>query len=166
MKGVILMLFLTSIGLVSCVGDQRKAQWHCNLIMVRQHEIVDVWNRWDRCFADTMTFRYLTEKHDSIVLLLNRFDQTLDTLTLPDNHGELVQASKQWCNMLRNQLLPLYHNKNDNWKMMSLWWDNSKTQEWKETEQAIEDTKRASNDQMNMAMDEFVDEFNLSFSTP
>lgn len=68
--------------------------------------------------------------------------------------------------MLRNQLLPLYHSKNDNWKMMSLWWDNAKTQEWKETEQAIEDTKRASNDQMNMAMDEFVDEFNLSFSTP
>ena len=134
--------------------------------MVRQHEIVDVWNRWDRCFADTMTFRYLTEKHDSIVLLLNRFDQTLDTLTLPDNHGELVQASKQWSNMLRNQLLPLYQSKNYNWKMMSLWWDNAKTQEWKETEQAIEDTKRASNDQMNMAMDEFVDEFNLSFSTP
>jgi hypothetical protein len=166
MKGGFLLISMVVLLCVSCTVDQRKAQWHCNAIVVQQQEIVDVWNRWDLCYADTFTFRYLNEKNDSIVLLLDRLDKTLDTLSYPDDDDQLVVATRQWSASLRKELLPLYQKKNDHWKMMTIWWSDEKTMEWKNLDQDIEQTKTTANTQMIGAVDDFVDDYNLSFSTP
>jgi hypothetical protein len=166
MKRGVLLISVVFLLLTSCVVDQRKAQWHCNAIMVQQQQIVDVWNRWDLCYADTFTFRYLHEKKDSVVMLLDRLDKTLDTLSLPNEDDQLVLATRQWSNTLRSELLPRYQKKNDSWTMMSLWWNDQNSKDWKLLDEKIEITKVNSNTQMDEAVATFIDDYNLSFDTP
>ncbi|MEY2938055.1 MAG: hypothetical protein RL062_644 [Bacteroidota bacterium] len=154
------------IVLLSCSGDPRKGQWLSNQIIVHQHDLVAIYNRWDIGFSDTTSFRVLSEKDDSVQLIAKRFMQVLDTLSPIDGDSSFIEASQVWLRQVNDSLLPLYQRKTALFKMMFVRNAPSDQSEFREINIKMETVKSRLNQQMEEDQKEFSEDYNLTFSTP
>ncbi len=158
--------WITFAVLQACSGDPRKGQWLSNQIMVHQHELVSVYNRWDIGFSDTSSFRVLSEKEDSVQLLAKRFYQVLDTLSPIDGDSTFIVQTKQWLRGVNDSLLPLYQSKSKLFKLMFIRTQQQDRLEMKQINSNIETLKSRLNQAMEEDQVDFSEDYNLTFSTP
>ena len=162
------MLFRMLLGfallmMMACRGDYRKAQWHYNTIMVQNNEIVGVMERLELGFSDTASYRAVNEKMDSLDQLIKRLQSTCDTLSMPDEDPSMKEATQHWTTVLQTEILPLYQEKIDLWKMLHIQQIDKDVMRLDELTKLIEEKKKDLNDATIPAFESFVDDYKLSY---
>ena len=149
--------------LAACRGDYRKAQWHYNAVVVQYNCIVEVSERLELGFSDTASYRAVNEKMDSLEMLLSRLKVTLDTLSFPDDDDRIKVSVQHWTLTMQEEVLPLYQQKIDLWKMMHIQQSSKDVMRIKQMTNEIEQKKTVLNDELMPVFDDFVSDYKLSY---
>jgi len=149
--------------LAACRGDYRKAQWHYNAVVVQYNSIVEVSERLEMGFSDTASYRAVNEKMDSLEMLLSRLKVTVDTLSFPDDDDRIKLPVQHWTVTMQEEVLPLYQQKIDLWKMMHIQQSSQDVMRIKQMTNEIEQKKTVLNDGLMPVFDDFVSDYKLSY---